>query len=160
VGTDHLVAWGHKRIGFIGGAEGIETAAERLFGYQKALLAARFRPLPAVEDYRLEGGTRAAREFLARRANALLVANNLLAVDALNAIKKAGMRIAADIALISVHDPPWAELIDPPLTTLSQAVRAMADTAVELLLGRLEGRRKRRKCQVFEFELHHRGSCC
>ena len=70
------------------------------------------------------------------------------------------MRVAADVALVSIDDPPWAELTDPPLTTLAQPVREMADAAVELLLGRLEANRKRHKHKVFPFELCHRGSCC
>jgi LacI family transcriptional regulator len=159
-GTDHLIERGHRRIGFIGGPEGIETAVERLLGYKQALSAARLRPLVAVGDYRSEGGARATRELLDNGATALLVANNLMAVGALDAIKEAGLRVAEDVALVSVDDPPWAKLTDPPLTTLGQPVRAMAETAVELLLGRLEGTRKRRKQQVFEFEMHHRGSCC
>jgi DNA-binding LacI/PurR family transcriptional regulator len=36
----------------------------------------------------------------------------------------------------------------------------MASTAVDLLLQRLQGGRKRGKRQIFEFELRHRGSCC
>ena len=49
---------------------------------------------------------------------------------------------------------PLAAHTDPPLTTLAQPVRAMADAAVELLMGRLDGSRKRRKRKVFDFELH------
>ena len=102
----------------------------------------------------------ATEELLAQHATALLVANNLMAVGALHAIKGAGLLVASDVALVSIDDPPWAELTDPPLTTLAQPVRPMADAAVELLFGRLEGSRKRRKHKVFPFELHHRGSCC
>jgi DNA-binding LacI/PurR family transcriptional regulator len=66
-----------------------------------------------------------------------------------------------DVALVSFDDPPWAEVTDPPMTTLAQPVRLMAAAAVELLLQNLQGRtRKRSKRKVFEFELCHRGSCC
>ncbi len=98
-------------------------------------------------------------ELLEAGATAILVANNLMTVGVLHAIKEAGMRVGEDVSLVSIDDPPWAELTDPPLTTLGQPVRAMADAAVELLFARLEGGRKRRKVRVFEFELHHRGSC-
>jgi len=159
MGAEHLIAHGHRKIGFISGPARIETGAERLSGYTQAITAARLRPLVAFGDFRFGGGVRATHELLAQGATALLIANNLMAVGALHAIKEAGLRVAADVALVSIDDPPWAELTDPPLTTLAQPVRAMADAAVELLLSRLEGSRKRRKHQVFSFELHHRGSC-
>lgn len=160
MGVQHLIACGHRNIGFISGPTRIETAAERLSGYDETMAAARLRPLVAFGDFRFDGGVQATRELLARDATALLVANNLMAVGALRSIKEAGLRVADDVAVVSIDDPPWAELTDPPLTTLAQPVRHMADAAVELLLGRLDGTRKRRKRQVFPFELHHRGSCC
>ena len=160
MGTEHLIACGHKNIGFVSGPTRIETAAERLSGYDETISAARLRPLVAFGDFRFEGGVRATSELLAQGATALLVANNLMAVGALHAIKEADLRVGADVALVSIDDPPWAELTDPPLTTLAQPVREMADAAVEMLLGRLEANRKRHKHKVFPFELCHRGSCC
>jgi DNA-binding LacI/PurR family transcriptional regulator len=160
LGTEHLVGIGHKRVGFVGGPLGIETAAERLQGYEQAMSAAGLRPRVVQGDFRVEGGRRAARELIEKGATALLVANNMMTVGVLQAIREAGQRIPADVALVSIDDPPWAQLTDPPLTTLAQPVRAMADAAMELLLQRLEGGRKRSKRQVFEFELRHRRSCC
>jgi DNA-binding LacI/PurR family transcriptional regulator len=159
MGTEHLLACGHTTIGFVSGPTRVETAAERLKGYEQAMSAARRRPLVAYGDFRFQGGVAATSELLEAGASALLVANNLMAVGVLHAVKQAGLRVGEDVSLVSIDDPPWAELTDPPLTTLGQPVRAMADAAVELLFARLEGGRKRRKVRVFEFELHHRGSC-
>jgi LacI family repressor for deo operon, udp, cdd, tsx, nupC, and nupG len=111
-------------------------------------------------DFRVPGGERATAELLEQGATALVVANNLMAVGALRAVKRAGLRVPEQLSLVAIDDPPWAELTDPALTTLAQPVRAMAEAAAELLLGRLEGRRKRPKRVVFSFELRHRGSCC
>jgi DNA-binding LacI/PurR family transcriptional regulator len=160
MGAQHLLDSGHTEVGFVGGLPGVETADQRLLGYQEALVAAGLRPRVAHGDFRVDGGYKAARELMEDGATALLVANNLMAAGAVRAIKDAGLRLASDVALVSFDDPLWAELIDPPLTTLAQPARAMADAAVNLLLSRLEGKRTRRKRQVFEFELCHRGSCC
>jgi DNA-binding LacI/PurR family transcriptional regulator len=159
MGAEHLIARGHTTVGFVSGPPRVETAAERLEGYEQAMSAAGLRPLVAYADFRFEGGVAATSEFLGAGVTALLVANNLMAVGALHAIKEAGLRVGADVSLVSLDDPPWAELTDPPLTTLGQPVRAMADAAVELLFARLEGGRTRRKVRVFDFELHDRGSC-
>ena len=58
-----------------------------------------------------------------------------MAVGVLHTLKEAGVRVGDDVSLVFFDDPPWAELTDPPLTTLGQPVRAMADAAVELLLA-------------------------
>ena len=158
--TEHLVATGHKRVGFVSGLLGIETAAGRQAGYEEAMAAAGLLPMVALGDFRVEGGRRAAADLLARGASGLIVANNLMAVGALKSVKEAGLRVPADVSVLAIDDPPWAELTDPPLTTLAQPVREMAVAAADLLVGRLEGRRSRPKRQVFSFGLRHRGSCC
>jgi LacI family transcriptional regulator len=74
--------------------------------------------------------------------------------------------VPGDVALVAIDDPPWAELVDPPLTTLAQPVRRMAESAVNLLFQRV-GRAKEAKERgptratrvVFPFELRVRGSC-
>ena len=158
--TEHLVGAGHKKVGFVGGLAGIETAAGRQSGYEKAMSAAGLVPMAAQGGFRAEGGRLATLELLGRGASGLVVANNLMAVGALVAVREAGLRAPADVSVVAIDDPPWAELTDPPLTTFAQPVRAMAAAAAGLLLGRLEGRRARPKRQVFAFELRHRGSCC
>jgi DNA-binding LacI/PurR family transcriptional regulator len=160
LGAEHLIAGGHTKVGFVGGPVGIETADERLFGFEQAMSAAGLRPRVTQGDFRVEGGRQAAEELLDDGVTALLVANNLMGVGVLQAIRERGLRIPLDVAIVSIDDPPWAELTDPPLTTLAQPVRVMASMAVDLLLQRLQGGRKRGKRQIFEFELRHRGSCC
>ncbi len=160
LGTDHLLGGGHQRVGFIAGPAGIQTAEERLRGYEEAMAAAGLPLRVGQGKFRVDGGRAAAEELIRDGATALLVANNLMAVGVLQAMRELGVRVGTDIALVSIDDPPWAELTDPPLTTLAQPVRAMAEAAVECLLQRLDGTRKRRKRQVFDFELRHRNSCC
>lgn len=159
-GTEHLLECGHTRVGFVGGPAGVQTADERLGGYRDAILAAGRQPLLDDGGFRAAGGRTAAGALVDRGATALLVANNLMAIGALRAIRERGLRIPEDVALVSIDDPQWAELTDPPLTTLAQPVRQMAEAAVGLLLERIDEGRTRRKTRMFELELRHRGSCC
>jgi DNA-binding LacI/PurR family transcriptional regulator len=159
-GTAHLVDCGHRRVGFVGGPPGVQTADERRAGYEQAIAESGLEPLVADGKFRTEGGRKAAGALLKRGASALLVANNLMTIGALQAIRERGLEIPSDVGIVSVDDPPWAELTDPPLTTLAQPVRDMAEAAVELLFQRIDDDRVRRKRRVFEFELCHRGSCC
>jgi LacI family transcriptional regulator len=159
-GTAHLIQCGHGRVGFVGGPAGVQTADERLAGYEHAIREAGLDPLTADGRFRTEGGREATDALLEQGATAMLVANNMMAIGALQAIKERGLTIPGDISIVSIDDPPWAKLTDPPLTTLAQPVRAMAQAAVELLFQRLDEGRTRRRRRVFEFELVHRGSCC
>ncbi len=159
-GVEHLIECGHTRIGFIGGPTGVQTADERREAYEQAMIAAGLQSSVADGGFRAEGGDRAAHRLLERGATALLVANNLMTIGALQAIKDLRLRIPDDVALVSVDDPPWARLTDPPLTTLAQPIREMATAAVELLLSRIGDHGAAPRRQLFELELHHRGSCC
>jgi LacI family transcriptional regulator len=159
-GTEHLLESGHERVGFVGGPRGVQTADERLAGYEEAIVRAGLGPRIADGGFRTEAARAAAGTLVDGGATALLVANNLMTIGALQAVKDRGLRIPDDVALVSIDDPPWAELTDPPLTTLAQPVREMAEAAVELLLERIDDGRTRRKQRVFELQLRHRGSCC
>jgi LacI family transcriptional regulator len=156
--TRHLIRAGHRRIGFVGGREDVETGAERLAGYREALDG--LEPLVAGGDFRIEGGEKATAALLAHEPTALVIANNLMTIGALRALRAADRAVPSGVALVAIDDPFWAELTEPPLTTLAQPVRRMADEAVRLLLGRI-GRARRRapKRTVYEFELRVRRSC-
>lgn len=159
--TEHLLAAGRRRVAFIGGMPGVETADERRAGYEAAMRAARLDPRCADGRFRIEGGRFAAEELLedGEPPDGLVVANNLMVIGVLRALAEHGGRVPDDVALVALDDPFWAELVRPPLTVLGQPVRAMADTAMRLLLERVEGGRQEPRHHIFQFELRVRGSC-
>src|SRR5215208_5180100 len=133
--TEFLIRAGHERIGFVSGLDDIETSVERQLGYERAMREAGIEPRSASGGYRIADGRTATEELRAHR-----------------------IRVPEEMALVAVDDPFWAELVEPPLTTLAQPVREMADCAVELLLQRIGGERERPGRMVFDFELRVRGS--
>ncbi|MGH2617416.1 MAG: LacI family DNA-binding transcriptional regulator [Thermomicrobiales bacterium] len=162
--TEYLLAAGHERIGFVGGRVDIQTGAERLAGYESAMAARGLRPRSAAGAFRIEGGLAATEALLSEDGaiTALVVANNLMTIGALRALRARGLRVPNDVGLVAIDDPFWAELVDPPLTTLAQLVQRMAESAVELLFERITGgdrNQTQTKCLVFSFELRRRGSC-
>jgi LacI family transcriptional regulator len=160
IGSDVLIGEGHRRIAFIAGRTHVETGAERLAGYEMAMRAAGLEPLVVDGDFRLERAETAVAGLLAGdpRPTALIVANNLMTLGAVRAVRAAGLRVPDDVALVGVDDPPWSALVDPPLTTLAQPVRAMAADAMELLLQRVTGARAKPRRIVHPFELRQRAS--
>jgi LacI family transcriptional regulator len=159
--TEHLLWLGHERIAYVGGRPDVETGAERLQGYTEAMRAAGQLPFALDGGFRVEGAERAVGRLLAHRKppTAVIVANNLMTLGALRAIRAAGLRVPRDIAMVGVDDPPWAELVDPPLTTLAQPVRAMAEAAIKMVFERIEQGRTESRRVVLPLELRVRASC-
>ncbi len=160
IATEHLLRAGHERVGFVGGRDDIETGAGRRAGYEAVMRESGLRPRSVSGGFRIEDGRISTEELLkSGDLTALVVASNLTTIGALEALRDHGLKVPADVALVAVDDPFWAELVEPPLTTLAQPVREMADGAVEALLERIGGLREGPKRLVFDFELRVRGSC-
>lgn len=159
--TEHLIWLGHERVAYVGGRTDVDTGAARLAGYTGAMRAAGLTPFPISGGFRTEIAEREVRALLTLpfRPTALLVANNLMALGVLKAVKQAGLSIPGDIAMVAIDDPAWAELIDPPLTVFAQPVRQMASIAIEFLLERLGGRREEPGRVVLPLDLRVRESC-
>jgi LacI family transcriptional regulator len=159
--TKRLIDAGHQNIAFVGGRSEVETGSDRQQGYLSAMQDASLPPLLADGGFRRDVAEAAVARLLtaAEPASALVVANNLMALGAIRAIRAAGLRIPDDIAVIAVDNPPWAELLDPPLTVLAQPIRAMATRAVELLVRRLGGDDSPPIRDVHALELIIRRSC-
>jgi DNA-binding LacI/PurR family transcriptional regulator len=159
--TQRLIDAGHRRIAYVGGRSEVETGSERQEGYLAAIEPAGLTGTVANGGFRRDAARQAVRELLGqdRPPSALIVANNLMALGALQAIRDRGLRIPQDIAVIAVDNPDWSELLDPPLTVLAQPIRAMATQAAGLLIRRIRGEEFAPVHQVHPLELIVRSSC-
>ncbi|MEV8411976.1 substrate-binding domain-containing protein [Streptomyces niveus] len=63
-----------------------------------------------------------------------------MAVGALGALRRRGLRIGSDVDLVAFDDIEWFSELDPPLTVVSHDAQAMGSTAMRLLLDVIEGR--------------------
>lgn len=142
--TRHLVALGHRRIGFVAGTPIHSTSRERLDGFRDALAEAgiRFDPglvAPGWNDR--DSGLAAGRRLLALpdRPTAIVASNDLEAVGVLGAAREAGLRVPDDLSVVGFDDLPLARHTHPPLTTVHQPLAAMGRRAAEMLIGWVEG---------------------
>ena len=62
-----------------------------------------------------------------------------MAIGALDAARRLGIRVPDDVSLVGFDDIFLASLVDPPLTTVAQAAYQLGDLAVDQLLRRVEG---------------------
>ncbi len=132
----------HTRIGFIGGVFESLPHQQSLTGYIQALHIANLdtdSSLVRNGEFTQAGGQRAMRELLQLnpRPTAVFAANDLMAMGAYQAIREAGLNIPKDIAIIGFDDIPAAELLNPPLTTVTQFGEKLGRRAAEILFERL-----------------------
>ena len=80
-------------------------------------------------------------ELLARRPDldAVFVASDLMAVGALDALRRAGRAVPEDVAVAGFDDSPVAAAATPPLTTMRQPFKRISSEMVRLLLARIAG---------------------
>jgi DNA-binding LacI/PurR family transcriptional regulator len=140
--TAHLLAGGRKNVATITGPLDMTVGVDRFDGYKDALreAGARVRKrLVANGDFGKESGASALRELIERAPDldALFVANDPMAMAALEALRSLGRRVPEDVAVIGFDDIADAAITDPPLTTVRQPLEEMTNALAELLLRRI-----------------------
>lgn len=144
--TEHLLARGRRRIAFMGeqpdGPRG--TGDVRLAGYKLALTSAGLGVDPelvtAVGDYTRHEGQARARELIGRTEfDAILCANDLLAIGAIRALREAGIDVPGQVAVIGWDGIEEGEFASPALATIAPDIEAIARLAISSLVARIEG---------------------
>ncbi|MEU5330452.1 LacI family DNA-binding transcriptional regulator [Streptomyces parvus] len=154
----HLVSLGHERIGLVlGPADHIPSrrrleAARRIAG---GLLADEF-----VERsiFSLEGGQAAASRLLDRGVTGIVCASDPLALGAVRAVRRRGLRVPDDVSVVGYDDSAFMTCTEPPLTTVRQPIEAMGRAAVDLLAAQIQGSPVPHAELLFEPELVVRAS--
>ena len=137
--VNHLKQLGHAKIAYIGGSSGLTISDHRVNAFAKALEAANLKVDPRYlvpGNYRINGGEAAMAEILAMtdRPTAILAANDLTAIGALQALRAAGLSAPKDISIVGFDDIEFCNVLDPPLTTIRLPRQELAEkfaTALE-----------------------------
>src|SRR6476469_7796429 len=137
--VQHLVSLGHKNIAHIAGAHEIHSAGVRRQAFVDAMkrnLPKEPKPKIYEGDFRFEGGRRAASQVLAEKnlPTAVVVANDLMALGAMQEFKAAGLHIPKDISVIGFDDISFATLSEPALTTVCSPRVEIGRRAFEALM--------------------------
>ncbi|MEU3983570.1 LacI family DNA-binding transcriptional regulator [Streptomyces sp. NPDC026672] len=139
-GVAHLIAHGHRRIGFIGDMPSIHTAAERLRGYRAAMDDAG----TTVEDSWMSLGATDPERVRQATIDMLAGPSPVTAVFAgNNRVTVTVIRVLAEqdrpVALVGFDDIELADLLDPGVTVVAQDAAALGRTAADRLFRQLEG---------------------
>jgi DNA-binding LacI/PurR family transcriptional regulator/signal transduction histidine kinase len=135
----------HRAIAFVRGPEVNEEAEQRFQVYRQALAerGIPFDPgLVAPGNFQGSAGADAVRRLLDERGrtfDALVAANDHMALGALKALSARGYRVPQQIALMGFDDTDDARLAAVPLATVRQPLWDQGHLAVQSVLGRLSG---------------------
>ena len=140
----YLVKVGHRRIAYLGNAEGGRTNFNRQAGVTTELASAGLvvgsEQIFNGPNGRPEGGYIGAHHFLglAQRPTAILCFNDLMAVGLMRGLQEAGLRIPADCSVTGFDNIALTAYLNPPLTTYDQPRYELGVAAAALMLHLLE----------------------
>lgn len=139
IAASYLVAQGYRRIAFIGGEYYDLGSTLRLQGVRQGLKDAGYR----LEDQYIrlgestrEDGYRMTGKLLEERTlpDAIICANNYIAMGCVDAIRRRGMKIPEQIGVMTFDDYPFSQIIEPKLTVVDINVRDMGKQAGRFLV--------------------------
>jgi DNA-binding LacI/PurR family transcriptional regulator len=136
----HLLRLGFRRIGLIGGLGGASTTKRRLDGYRAALRDWGVAIDPALivaGDFKVESGYRSGLELIKARPEAVFIANYLMSVGFMQALKQYRLRCPEDVAVVTCDDHAWLDAFSPRLTTIDFPKRELGEAAARLLIERV-----------------------
>lgn len=144
--TKKLISLGHRRIGLINGQPYVSSAKERLEGFQSAM-----RTIGVTVDdaypylyhgnfNRISSGVEGARALYERGATAVLAANNLLALGALQFCREAQVEVPGKLSLSSFGRISNHDFLYVQPTCVDQFPAAMGSRLAELIIERIESK--------------------
>jgi DNA-binding LacI/PurR family transcriptional regulator len=164
--TQHLIQLGHRRIAHVVDAEHYaHLPGERTEGYHRALAEAgiEFQPDWLVSGTNsVAGGDACLRVLLERpgpRPTAAFVFNDQMAIGALHALRKLGLRVPEDMAIVGFDGIGLGAFTNPELTSVEQPRAEVGRRAVELIFDLLDGKYVTSRQLTLPLRLVIRESC-
>ena len=148
--TEHLIAQGCRRIAFVGGPNHLDMVRRRKHGYLEALREHRIpidREIVScgpIDDKLMAQATERLLQ-LPDRPDAIIGFNDIATYAAYSTIKRMGLRIPDDVALIGFTDSPACEYVTPTISSIEDKANLQGQKACEMLLKHIGGETKVRK---------------
>lgn len=139
IATEHMLSLGHQHIALLTDQRLQQSTDHYLAGFQAALQSARLPLDPASvllqNELSVAGGYQAACRMLdlPQRPTAIVTSSDILAAGVLQAARERNLSVPADLSIIGSDDLPFASMLSPALTTISQPYEAMGRVAVDML---------------------------
>lgn len=154
--VNHLVAFGHQRIGYISGQLNWSSMHDRYDALRKAIRGSGIlfdKGLVVEVDHTWEGGSIGMEILLnlPKPPTAVLCCNDVAAIGALKTLSRRGLHAGKDIALIGLDDLTMCRFTQPSLTTIRFSPSELASLAFQALLEDIQGRESKVN---YEYKTH------
>ena len=138
----HLVEQGYREIAFVGGFPGVSSLEDRLAGYTEAMKDAGLQPRSHLGRFDRASGEEIAEALIQedQLPEAIVAANNLVAIGVMISLQRHGIEIPDRVALACFEDIGMASLVWPFLTVVEQPAYEMGKVAMEVLQDRMQGK--------------------
>ena len=156
--AEHLVKAGHRSIGVISGPTDILSMRERCnaaVGHIKQHADLAFH---VSNGFSIDLEPRVKDAIKSRDATAVFVGADLIAFGVMQYARSIGIPVPEKLSVVGFDDIPWAQISQPPLTTVEIPVGEMAAEAVEAVLRKSRDQVEPRRKIVFDMSLIERGS--
>jgi LacI family transcriptional regulator len=140
----HVIARGHRHIGFIKGNPNQTGSARRFEGFQAAMTEAGIALESGLVQqgyFTYRSGLDAAEKLLARQhpPTAIIASNDDMAAATISVAHRRGLDVPRDLSVVGFDDSSAATTVWPELTTIRQPIAAMAESAIDILLQNIRG---------------------
>jgi LacI family transcriptional regulator len=141
---EHLIALGHKRIGFVTGPLTLVTSLLRLDGYKQALekFSIAYDPELVIEgDFTYESGRQAADELMSREnpPSAIFGSNDREALGCLFKLRELNIQVPEQVSVAGFDDIETTQYVNPPLTTVHVPMQTIGVLGVKQFMQALGG---------------------
>ena len=141
--TRHIVELGRTKVAYIGGPEDSRISKEKFRGYTKALDEA---GIPVRSEYLVSGRYRFQSGYqnagklmqLPDPPDAIVCANDVLAIGTVKYLRHMGFKVPEDVAVVGCDGIQLSYLYDPSISTVAMPIFEMCESAVKLLVNKIE----------------------
>ncbi|MBD8105547.1 LacI family DNA-binding transcriptional regulator [Erwinia persicina] len=139
-GAEHLLQLGHQRIALLNGPADSVAARARTAVWRQVLEEHHLTPFRQLEgDWSAQSGYLAVIQLTGQALpTGLLVANDQMALGAMQALHQMGVAVPAEVSVVGYDDTADSAWYQPPLTTVRQDMRHLGERSVQWLTGQLE----------------------
>jgi DNA-binding LacI/PurR family transcriptional regulator len=143
--VEHLIALGHRRIGYVSIPNRPKSNQSRFKGYEDALTAAGIAVDPTLifSSHTIEShpkvGEASLEPLLAAGATAVFCYNDTSAIGLLTACYRHGIPVPENLSIIGFDDIDMAAYTLPPLTTVRQPRFELGQRAMHMMFALLDG---------------------
>lgn len=135
--AEHLLGFGHAELAYIGGPLNLMSPRERGAGFARTIREAGARLVAELfGPYARQHGEAAARELLDQHptVTGVFVGSDEILMGVLTVLRERGLRVGADLSIVTFDDAGPLDMFDPPMTAIRQPIAAIAALALERML--------------------------